>query len=116
MFCSHCGKQMDAAARFCPSCGSAVAPVMAGHAPFPGQLTRPRYPRVIAGVCAGFALHYGWDLSMVRVITALVIVFTGVGLIAYLAAWIIIPEAPYALPVPGAPVPGPNPAGNGPIV
>lgn len=73
---------------------------MYGRAPFPGQLTRPRYPRMIAGVCAGFALHYGWDLSLVRVVTALAIVLTGVGLFAYLAAWIIIPEAPYALPEP----------------
>jgi phage shock protein PspC (stress-responsive transcriptional regulator) len=60
---------------------------------------RPRQPRLIAGVCAAFALHYGWDLSLVRVVTALIIALTGVGIFAYLAAWIIIPEAPYALPV-----------------
>ena len=98
MYCSHCGKQMDPSSRYCSACGAAYQPVMAGRAPFPGQLTRPRYPRMIGGVCAGFALHYGWDLSLVRVICALLIVLTGVGLIAYLAAWIIIPEAPYALP------------------
>ena len=98
MFCTHCGKQMDPMARFCPTCGAVSEPVVAGRAPFPGQLTRPRYPRVIGGVCSGLALHYGWDLSFVRVICALMIVLTGVGLIAYLAAWIIIPEAPYSLP------------------
>jgi phage shock protein C len=53
---------------------------------------------MIAGVCSGLALHYGWDLSLVRVICALMIVLTGVGLFAYLAAWIIIPDAPYELP------------------
>jgi phage shock protein C len=68
---------------------------------------------MIAGVCAGFALHYGWDLSLVRVVTALMIVLTGVGLFAYLAAWIIIPEAPYALPATGSAMPGPNSAGSG---
>jgi phage shock protein PspC (stress-responsive transcriptional regulator) len=98
MFCSHCGKEMDPAARFCPACGATTPSVVADRGPFPGQLTRPRYPRMIAGVCSGFALHYGWDLSLVRVVTALTIVLTGVGLFAYLAAWIIIPEAPYALP------------------
>ena len=98
MYCSHCGKQMDPAARFCPGCGAATVPVMTGRAPYPGQLTRPRYPRMIAGVCSGFALHYGWDLSLVRVVCALMILLTGVGLFAYLAAWIIIPEAPYTLP------------------
>jgi phage shock protein PspC (stress-responsive transcriptional regulator) len=54
---------------------------------------------MIAGVCAGFAQHYGWDLNLVRIITALIIVLTGVGAIAYIAAWVIIPETPYALPV-----------------
>jgi phage shock protein PspC (stress-responsive transcriptional regulator) len=54
---------------------------------------------MIAGVCAGFALHYGWNLNLVRVITALVALFTGVGAIAYLVAWVVIPEEPYVLPV-----------------
>jgi phage shock protein C len=100
MYCSHCGKPMDPTARFCTSCGAAPQYVPYARAPYPGQLTRPRYPRMIAGVCSGFALHYGWDLSVVRVVTALSIFFTGVGLFVYLAAWIIIPEAPYALPEP----------------
>jgi phage shock protein C len=98
MYCSHCGKQMDQGARFCPVCGALSQPVAYGRAPFPGQLTRPRHPRMIAGVCSGLALHYGWDLSLVRVICALMIVLTGVGLIAYIVAWVVIPEAPYALP------------------
>lgn len=98
MFCTHCGKQMEPTARFCPTCGAVSQPVVVGRAPLPGQLTRPRYPRLIAGVCSGLAVHYGWDLSLVRVICALMIVLTGVGLFAYLAAWIIIPEAPYTLP------------------
>jgi len=98
MYCSHCGKQMDPAARFCPTCGAVSQAAAVGHASFPGQLTRPRYPRMIAGVCAGFAQHYGWDLSLTRVICALLIVLTGIGLFAYLLAWIIIPEAPYTLP------------------
>ena len=103
MFCSKCGNSVDPTSRFCPSCG---APVNATTGPYPppppppltGQLTRPRHNRMIAGVCAGFALHYGWDLTVVRVVTALVVILTGIGAIAYLAAWVIIPEAPYALP------------------
>ena len=100
MYCSHCGKQMDPAARFCPACGAASQPAMFhGRAPYPGQLTRPRYPRVIAGVCSGFALHYGWDLSLLRVLAVVALLFSGgTAAILYFAAWIIIPEAPYALP------------------
>jgi len=53
---------------------------------------------MIAGVCAGFAQHYGWDLNVVRILTAFLAVFTGVGAVAYLVAWVVIPEAPYELP------------------
>jgi phage shock protein C len=119
MYCTHCGKPLDPASRFCTSCGAQFPAAPYAGGPFPGQLTRPRYPRMVGGVCSGFALHYGWDLSLVRVVTALAIIFTGVGLIFYLAAWIIIPEAPYALPDytaappagPAAPPPG---SGGGP--
>jgi len=106
MYCPQCGKQLESDSRFCNACGAGIAfsapppsPFAAG-APYQpvGQLTRSRANRMIAGVCAGFALHYGWDLNLVRIITVLIIVLTGVGAIAYLAAWIIIPEAPYALP------------------
>ncbi len=101
MFCSQCGKQVDPSSRFCPACGATVpvAPPPVASYPNPaGQLTRSRSNRMIAGVCAGFALHYGWDITLVRVLTALFCIFTGVGAIAYLVAWVIIPEAPYALP------------------
>jgi phage shock protein C len=98
MYCSHCGKLMDSGAHFCPACGATGQSVGFSGVPIQGQLRRPRHPRMIAGVCSGLALHYGWDLSLVRVICALMIVLTGVGLVAYLVAWIVIPEASYALP------------------
>ncbi|MDR3745715.1 MAG: PspC domain-containing protein [Acidobacteriaceae bacterium] len=97
MYCSHCGLQMDSAARFCSGCGAAVQPV-AGRAPVFGQLMRPRYPRAIGGVCAGLALHYGWDITTVRLIWVLCVLFAGTGILAYIIAWIVIPEAPYTLP------------------
>jgi phage shock protein C len=101
MFCSQCGKQVDPTSRFCAACGATVAappPPPYGTSPIPGQLTRSRNNRVIAGVCAGFAEHYHWDVTLVRVLTALFAFFTGIGAIAYLVAWVVIPEAPYSLP------------------
>jgi phage shock protein C len=68
---------------------------------------RSRGRRVIAGICGGFADHYGWDLNLVRVLTVVITLFTGVTLLAYLAAWIIIPEGQYALPFGGPPPPPP---------
>ena len=104
MFCTQCGKQVDPSSRFCPACGatvSAAPPPPPGYYPSSSQLTRPRQNRMIVGVCAGFALHYGWNLNVVRIITALVALFTGIGAVAYLILWVIIPEAPYALPAKG---------------
>ena len=98
MYCSHCGKQMDDTARFCAACGAA-SPVVFARAPRPGQLTRSHYHRMIAGVCGGLALHYGWDLSLVRVIAVLALfVSCGTAMLAYFAMWIIIPDGPYELP------------------
>ncbi|HWZ53002.1 MAG TPA: PspC domain-containing protein [Granulicella sp.] len=100
MFCPSCGKSIDLNARFCSNCGAAVAAAAPPPTyPLTGRLVRPRHPRMIAGVCAGFAEHYHWDISLVRVVAVLLAIFTsGIGVLAYLAAWIIIPEAPYTLP------------------
>ena len=56
-------------------------------------LARSRKGRMVAGVCAGAAGYFGLDVTLVRVITAVVCVMTGgAGVVAYLAAWVIIPE------------------------
>lgn len=62
---------------------------------------RPRAGRQIAGVCAGLSQAYGWDISLVRIITVLSCLLTGgmVG-VAYIAGWVGIPEEP--LDAPGA--------------
>jgi phage shock protein C len=101
MFCPKCGNQIDPSSRFCPSCGTntaaGTAPPPPGVYPQQTRLYRPRTPRVIAGVCSGLALHYGWDISLVRLIWVLCILFGGTGLFAYIICWVVIPEAPYQL-------------------
>ena len=48
---------------------------------------------MVAGVCAGLADYFGMDVTLVRVIVAVIAVITGgVGVLAYLAAWAIIPD------------------------
>jgi len=55
-------------------------------------LLRSRKDRMLAGVCAGFADYFSLDVTLVRVIWAVVSVITGgAGVLAYLAAWMIIP-------------------------
>jgi phage shock protein PspC (stress-responsive transcriptional regulator) len=56
-------------------------------------LVRSRKGRMLAGVCAGVADYFGVDVTLVRVIVSVVSVITGgAGVLAYLAAWVIIPE------------------------
>jgi phage shock protein C len=47
--------------------------------------------RMIAGVCAGFARYLGVDVTLVRILWV-VLSFSGVGLIGYIVAWIIMPK------------------------
>ena len=101
MFCTRCGSKLEPTSRFCSACGAPIGMGAAAYPPPPpvagGQLFRPRNNRMIAGVCAAFAQRYNWDITIVRIVTALVCL-SGAGALAYLVAWIIIPEEPYALP------------------
>ena len=53
-----------------------------------------RNPRnkVIAGVCAGIADYFDIDVTWVRLGFVLAIFASGVGLLAYVIAWIVIPK------------------------
>jgi phage shock protein C len=56
-------------------------------------LVRTRDGRILAGVCSGLAEYFGIDANLVRLIVAVLTVFTGgFGALAYLAAWVVIPE------------------------
>jgi phage shock protein C len=46
----------------------------------------------IAGVCAGFARYFDVDVILVRVVWLALALGTGVGFLAYFAAWIIMPS------------------------
>jgi phage shock protein PspC (stress-responsive transcriptional regulator) len=83
--------------RFCPSCG-APAPVEGGAGAAPPPRTRYMRPVVgkkIAGVCAGIARQNGWDVTLVRVVFLAAILLDGLGLLAYLIAWIAMPREEY---------------------
>ncbi|MGC2403146.1 MAG: PspC domain-containing protein [Acidobacteriaceae bacterium] len=100
-YCAACGASLPDGARFCSSCGKAVAPdPMAYAASARGPLTRPRIGRKVAGICQGLANQYGWDITLTRVIAVLLVVFTfPVGLLAYALFWLIMPEEPMIAPV-----------------
>ena len=94
MYCNYCGKLIQDDANVCAYCGIRVGSVLARK-----RLMRPRNGRKIAGVCAGFAEYFDLDVTVVRVVW-LISVFLGAGLslIAYVIAWIVVPEEPLVLP------------------
>src|SRR4051794_26660028 len=53
---------------------------------------RPREGRMIAGVCKGIAERWNLDLTLVRIVTVVLTLFTGVALAAYIAAWLLTPS------------------------
>jgi phage shock protein PspC (stress-responsive transcriptional regulator) len=56
------------------------------------RLLRLRDGRMVAGVCAGIAAYLKIDVSLVRLGFGIFTVFYGIGILAYLIAWAILPE------------------------
>ena len=55
-------------------------------------LVRPRSGKVIAGVCSALADRFGLSRGMMRLAFVLFGVF-GVGELAYIVLWVLIPKA-----------------------
>ena len=60
----------------------------------PERLYRSVREKMIGGVCGGLADYFSVDVTLVRLIALVAIFPGGVGFLAYLAAWIIIPMNP----------------------
>lgn len=62
--------------------------------PAPKRLYRSRTDRMLGGVCAGIATYLDLDPTVVRLIAVATILLPGPSIIAYIVAWIIVPEEP----------------------
>jgi len=59
------------------------------------RLYRSKKERILGGVCGGLADHIDVDPSIIRLVWIVVtLVSIGLGIVIYLAAWIIVPEDP----------------------
>jgi phage shock protein C len=63
-----------------------------GGPPAGKRLERKRANRWVAGVCAGLADYTGVDATLIRVIFAVLTFVGGLGPIAYVLGWALIPE------------------------
>lgn len=58
------------------------------------KLYKSSSDRKIAGVCGGLGEYLGVDPTVVRLVWVFAVLFAGVGLLAYVIAAVVIPEAP----------------------
>ena len=109
MYCPQCGKQYVETVNYCCDCGAAISGPRAPHK----RLTRSKANRKIAGVCAGFAEYLDVDSTVIRLVWLLTALFIGWGFLAYLIAWIVMPNSPVQeekaiTTVPRSPEPAPH--------
>lgn len=59
----------------------------------PAKFRRSRENRILGGVCGGLARTLNLDIALVRVLAVvLTLVTSGLGAVAYVAAWLVVPE------------------------
>lgn len=57
------------------------------------RLYKSRNDRMIAGVCGGIGEYFDIDPTLIRILWVTLLFMAGGGLVAYLIAWIVIPNA-----------------------
>lgn len=91
MFCTNCGVTLREQDRYCSQCGRATGARQR-------SLALDKANKKIAGVCAGVARYLDSDVTLIRIIVLVLALSTGIGFIAYLVAWILMPNDPRLLP------------------
>jgi phage shock protein PspC (stress-responsive transcriptional regulator) len=68
------------------------------------RLYRSKEDAMIGGVAAGLADYFEVDVTLIRLIWLILVFVGGAGVLAYIIAWIVIPEGPTRTrpPIPGA--------------
>jgi phage shock protein C len=89
--CLKCQREIEAESSYCRFCGAAAMRAD----------TRRRFVRLpdegkVAGVCAGLAVYFDADVTLVSLVWVTLSIVPGVfigGIVAYLAAWMLTPVA-----------------------
>ena len=109
MDCVRCNREIPEDAAFCQFCGVDQRGPASTDAPTKRYLRRSQVERQVGGVCGGIASYFGTDPVFVRVAWVILTIIPGaifLGVLAYLGAWLIIPEAHPGSEAPVAEAPG----------
>ena len=90
MFCTQCGSELREQDVYCSQCGHRLKPDAPPTAR--ERLMRDTQHKKIAGVCAGLARYFDVDPVLVRLIFLVLALSTGIGFIAYIVGWIVMPK------------------------
>lgn len=94
MDCAYCRTALEPDSAFCRHCGRSTAP--ASGTAQPRKLYRHSAEGRLGGVCAGLAEYLNADVTFVRLLWVILSIVPGGfigGVVAYVAAWIIMPDA-----------------------
>jgi phage shock protein C len=82
--CKKCGYEIKGSPLVCPNCG---------HRTYLRRFYRSRHDKKLLGICGGLGEYFDIDPNLIRVIVALIILWTGIipGLIVYLLLGLFIP-------------------------
>lgn len=84
--CPACFKDIDGRALRCPFCAQRQTDVVGLYRDVPG--------RALGGVCAALALHFNWDVTLMRIAFVVSLALFGpLSLWVYAAAWLMTPFA-----------------------
>ena len=86
--CPMCAEDIKAAARICRFCRTRL------DSDRPAELYRHRPGRQVAGVAAAVAGYLNWSVTFVRLLFVVATFINGLGVIAYLAMWLLLPAKP----------------------
>ena len=92
MACVRCSRDLEPDSTFCRFCGAAVGAAGSSKR----RLVRVPAEGRIAGVCAGLADYFKTDVTLVRLAYIILSIVPGVligGVVAYVAAWLLMPVA-----------------------
>jgi len=64
------------------------------------RLYRSRDSKIIGGVCGGLGEYFELDPTLVRIITVLLFLLPGIGILSYIIAWILMPLRPLDIAAP----------------